>query len=55
LGANGGGNLTIGSNNIDIGSAGVNSESNTTRIGAAQTRTFIKGIHGAVVSGPAVG
>ena len=54
LGANAGGNLTIGSNNIDIGSAGVNSESNTIRIGTAQTRTFIKGISGAVVAGAQV-
>ena len=54
LGANAGGNLIIGSNNIDIGSAGVNSESNTIRIGMAQTRTFIKGISGVVVAGAQV-
>ena len=46
--------LTTGSNNIDIGSAGVAGESNTIRIGSAQVRTFIKGISGAVVSGAAV-
>jgi hypothetical protein len=46
--------LTTGSNNIDIGSFGAAGESNTIRIGSAQTRTFIKGISGAVVSGAAV-
>ena len=54
LGLSAGVNLTIGSNNIDIGSAGVGGESNTIRIGSAQVRTFIKGISGAVVSGAAV-
>ena len=54
LGLSAGVDLTIGSNNIDIGSAGVAGESNTIRIGSAQVRTFIKGISGAVVSGAAV-
>ena len=54
LGLNAGGNLTTGSNNIDIGSVGAGGESNTIRIGSAQVRTFIKGISGAVVSGAPV-
>jgi trimeric autotransporter adhesin len=54
LGFNAGANLTTGSNNIDIGNSGAGGESNTIRIGSAQTRTFIKGISGAVVSGAAV-
>ena len=54
LGLNAGGNLTTGSNNIDIGNGGVAGEANTIRIGGPQTRTFIKGISGAVVSGAAV-
>jgi hypothetical protein len=54
LGFSAGGNLTTGSNNIDIGSLGAGGESNTIRIGSAQIRTFIKGISGAVVSGTAV-
>jgi hypothetical protein len=54
LGSNAGGNLTMGSHNIDIGNAGVNSESNTIRIGTAQTRTFIKDISGVVVAGASV-
>src|SRR5439155_12676528 len=45
---------TTGSNNIDIGNLGAGGESNTIRIGSAQTRTFIKGISGVVVSGAAV-
>ena len=47
-----------GSRNIDIGANvfGVAGESNTIRIGSApnQTRTFIAGIDGTVVSGSAV-
>ena len=54
LGSGAGVNLTIGSNNIDIGSVGAAGESNTIRIGSAQVRTFIKGISGSVVSGAAV-
>jgi hypothetical protein len=54
LGRNAGNNLTIGNNNIDIGTGGTAGESNTIRIGSAQTRTFIKGISGAVVSGAPV-
>jgi len=42
-------NLTTGSNNIAIANAAVAGESNTTRIGSLQTRTFIAGIYGANV------
>ena len=53
LGFNAGFNLTTGSNNIDIGNAGVAGESNTIRIGTAgtQTNTFIAGISGVTVAG----
>jgi hypothetical protein len=44
-------NLTTGSNNIDIGNGGVAAESNTIRIGAAQTATYIAGISGATSAG----
>src|SRR5262249_6005690 len=37
-------NLTIGNNNIYIGNQGVGDESQTIRIGTAQTSTFIAGI-----------
>jgi Chaperone of endosialidase len=46
LGRNAGSNLTTGNFNIDIGNIGVADESNTVRIGAGQTRTFIAGIRG---------
>jgi len=53
LGANAGGNLTKGSNNIDIGNAGVAGESNKIRIGTkgTQKNTFIAGINGVTVAG----
>jgi len=55
LGALAGGNLTIGSNNIDIGSPGVRSESDTIRIGTVHhTRAFITGISRTVVAGAPV-
>jgi hypothetical protein len=56
LGFNAGQNLTTGSNNIDIGNDGVAGESNTIRIGTqkTQTATFIAGVRGAGVIGPAV-
>jgi Chaperone of endosialidase len=56
IGANAGANLTTGSNNIDIGNAGVEGEANTIRIGTqgTQTKTFIAGISGAGVTGLAV-
>jgi hypothetical protein len=44
LGNGAGGNLTTGSNNIDIGNAGIAGESDTIRIGGSQTKTFIAGI-----------
>jgi hypothetical protein len=48
--------ITTGNYNIDIGNRGVAGESNTIRIGsfADQTRTFIAGISGAIVTGAAV-
>jgi len=54
LGVSGGTNLTTGSNNIAIGNYGVAGESNTIRIGQAQTRTFINGISGVAIAGAAV-
>ena len=53
LGANAGFNLTTGNNNIDIFNRGVAGESNTIRIGKAETHTatFIAGISGATVPG----
>jgi len=54
VGRSAGKNLTTGSNNIDIGNLGEAGESNTIRIGSAQTRTFIQGVSGAVVTGAAV-
>jgi hypothetical protein len=52
VGFNAGGNLTTGSNNIDIGAVGVAGESNTMRIGTVhQTSTFIAGISGVTVAG----
>jgi uncharacterized coiled-coil protein SlyX len=51
VGFNAGSNLTTGSNNIDIGHAGVAGESNTMRIGTVkQTATFITGIRGAATA-----
>ncbi len=43
-----------GDNNIMIGNVGVTGDSNTIRIGSGQTRTFIAGILGAIVSGAPV-
>src|SRR5262249_34796488 len=56
LGANAGGNLTIGNGNIDIGNAGVAAEANTTRVGTqgTQRRAFIAGISGSAVTGSPV-
>jgi Chaperone of endosialidase len=56
LGFLAGQNLTTGSNNIDIGNAGLAAEANTIRIGVqeTQTKTFIAGIQGTGVSGMAV-
>jgi hypothetical protein len=46
LGYRAGFNLTSGSNNLYLAHAGVATESNTLRLGSAQTRTFIAGIRG---------
>jgi Chaperone of endosialidase len=48
--------LTTGDDNIDIGNEGVADEGGTVRIGTdgTQTRTFIAGINGVVVSGAGV-
>jgi len=54
LGYNAGFHLTTGGNNIDIGNNGAAAESDTIRIGTAQTRTFIAGIGGATVTGTPV-
>jgi hypothetical protein len=56
LGFNAGGNLTIGNNNIDIGSVGVAAEANTVRVGTQGThrRAFIAGISGSAVTGSPV-
>jgi hypothetical protein len=52
LGYESGKNLSIGTNNIDVGNRGVAGETGTIRIGSSdQTRTFIAGIHGAVLTG----
>jgi hypothetical protein len=40
-----------GSGNIAIGNQGVAGETNTIRVGTSQTRTFMAGIHGKVISG----
>jgi hypothetical protein len=50
---NAGFNLTTGSNNIDIGSAGVTAESKTIRVGTpgTHTATFIAGISSSAVTG----
>jgi len=55
LGSGAGSQLTFGANNIDIGNSGVAGEGDTIRIGgASQSATFIAGISGAAVMGPAV-
>jgi hypothetical protein len=51
LGFQAGFNLTTRDDNIDIGNGGVADESDTIRIGDAQTRTFIAGIFDATASG----
>ena len=52
LGSEAASNLTAGDNNIDIGNKGVAEESNTIRIGSAETHTatYIAGISGATVA-----
>jgi hypothetical protein len=55
LGINAGKLTTSGSSNIYIGHPGINgSESNVTRIGNGQTKTFIAGIRGVPLSGATV-
>ena len=54
LGYQAGYNLTTGSNNIDIANMGVAAESNTIRIGTNQTKAYIAGISGTMVTGDAV-
>src|SRR5438552_1155082 len=56
LGFAAGDSLTTGDDNIDIGNEGVAAEAGTIRIGTdgTQTRTFIAGISGGVVSGSGV-
>jgi hypothetical protein len=54
LGPDAGSTLTSGNNNIFIGNQGVGDESQTIRVGTAQTRTFIAGINVAGVSGATV-
>ncbi|MCC7240964.1 MAG: tail fiber domain-containing protein [Acidobacteria bacterium] len=46
IGSDAGGNLTNGILNIAIGHPGIAGETQTTRIGESQTRTFISGIRG---------
>ncbi|PYL83162.1 MAG: hypothetical protein DMF21_00195 [Verrucomicrobia bacterium] len=57
LGSEAGINLTTGNDNIDIANKGVAGDSNTIRIGTAgfQTKTFLAGIFGTVVTGSQVG
>jgi methyl-accepting chemotaxis protein len=52
LGVQAGANLTIGSNNIEIGNVGVAGDANMIRIGkqGTQTRTFVAGIFGSTVA-----
>jgi hypothetical protein len=55
LGVGAGANLTTGSNNIDIGNAGVAAESNTIRIGTSgtQTKFVVAGVRDATILGDA--
>jgi hypothetical protein len=54
LGHNAGSKLISGNFNIYLGSRGSTAESNTTRLGETQTRTFIAGIAGTPLSGSQV-
>ncbi len=53
LGESAGINITVGSNNIDLGNKGVATDANTIRIGkkGTQTATYIAGIRGTTVAG----
>jgi hypothetical protein len=57
IGRSAGRNLTAGSNNIDIGNRGRAGEAGTIRIGDndVQVATFIAGINGKSIAGPAQG
>lgn len=46
IGTSAGSNLTTGHNNIAIGNAGVAGDTQTLRLGSAQTRAFVAGIRG---------
>jgi hypothetical protein len=54
LGSSAGVNLVTGANDIYIGNAGAAQEDKTIRVGNVQTRTFVAGISGVAVTGPAV-
>lgn len=51
IGTLAGGNITTGSDNIHIGFQGAFNESDTIRIGVAQTRAFVTGIRGVTTGG----
>jgi hypothetical protein len=53
IGVNAGYNPTAGSNNIEVGNAGVAADTNTIRVGTqgTQTKAFIAGIAGSAVTG----
>jgi hypothetical protein len=57
LGSEAGINITAGNDNVDIANQGIAGDSNTIRIGTAgfQTKTFVAGIFGTVVTGSQVG
>ena len=44
-------NVTTGSNNVEIGNYGKDTDSDTTRIGTSQTAAYIAGIYGTQVNG----
>ena len=54
IGSSAGASLTSGDKNIYVGNKGKSTESNTIRVGQAQTRTFIAGVSGTPVSGSTV-
>jgi len=54
VGTNAGGNLARGDQNIYVGNAGAATESNTIRLGSAQTRTFIAGVVNTPMNGAPV-
>ncbi len=54
MGMNAGSLLTSGSGNVYVGSTGAFSESNTMRLGASQTATYVAGVSGQTASGDPV-